>query len=123
MQLVGEKQVPDQTTLQSLMTGLNATTSRPTTSQTPISTPTTPLNSPAFQAEYQHRAAWKAGLISAFNALALTLSARLTLLLSVVGAFFLAYLALQAAGPYQLGALGIYVVVVVVPLIWLAARQ
>jgi hypothetical protein len=70
-----------------------------------------------------HRAAWRAGIIGAFNALALTLSARLTLLLSVVGAFFLAYLALQAAGPYQLGALGIYVTVVVVPLIWLAARH
>jgi hypothetical protein len=77
----------------------------------------------AFQAEYVTRFAWKQGVMGAFNALALILAVRLTLLLSVVGAFFLAYLALQAAGPYQLGALGIYVAVIVVPLIWLAARH
>jgi hypothetical protein len=126
MNLVGERQVPDQATGPSLaqMIGSNATTSRPTT-PTPSSGTTTPPSNQAqaFQAEYQHRAAWRAGIIGAFNALTVILAVRLTLLLSVGGAFALAYLALPAADPWKLAVLGVYTVVVVVPLVALAARQ
>ena len=51
------------------------------------------------------------------------LAVRLTLLVSVCGAIALAYLALENPDPYRLGALAVYAGVVVVPLIWLAARR
>jgi hypothetical protein len=97
-------------------------TSRPTTPQT-TSIPTTPPSNQAFAQEYVHRSSWKAGLIGTLNALTVILAVRLTLLLSVGGAFFLAYLALPAADPWKLAVLGVYTVVVVVPLVALAARQ
>lgn len=62
-------------------------------------------------------------MIGAFNVLTLILAVRLTLLVAVCGAISLAYLALSNADPYRLGALLIYAVVVVVPLVWLAARR
>jgi hypothetical protein len=62
-------------------------------------------------------------LIGTLNALTVILAVRLTLLLSVGGAFALAYLALPAADPWKLAVLGVYTVVVVVPLVALAARQ
>jgi hypothetical protein len=49
------------------------------------------------------------------------LAVRLTLLVAVCGAISLAYLALAAATPYTAAVLGIYSVVVVVPLVWLAS--
>lgn len=73
--------------------------------------------------EYVHRAAWKAGVLGALNALSLILAVRLTLLCAVSGAFVLAYLAIQNATPYQSLVLVIYTAVVVVPLIWLAAHK
>ena len=104
MQLVGERQVPDQSTqsLSQTIAGLNQTT-----------TPPIPPN----------WIAWRNSSMAAFNALSLVLAVRLTLLVSVCGAIALAYLALSAADPYKLGALAIYAVVVVVPLVWLAARR
>ena len=67
--------------------------------------------------------AWKAAVFGTVNVLSVLLAVRLTLLVSVCGAIALAYLALTAADPYKLGALGIYSVVVVVPLVWLAANR
>lgn len=61
--------------------------------------------------------------MATLNALSLVLAVRLTLLVGVCGAIVLAYLALAASDPYKLGALAIYSVVVVVPLVWLAARR
>ena len=78
---------------------------------------------PDLQAEYIHRSAWKAGVMGALNVFTAILAVRLTLLVSVCGAISLAYLALQQPDPYRLGALGVYAVVVVVPLVWLAARR
>lgn len=50
------------------------------------------------------------------------LSARFALIVAVFGAVGLSYLALASADAYRLGALAIYSAVVVVPLVWLAAR-
>ena len=61
------------------------------------------------------------------NVLTTVLAVRLTLLVSVCGAIFLAWLACGGAGgtPDQLRliALGVYAVAVVVPLVWLASRH
>jgi hypothetical protein len=62
-------------------------------------------------------------VIGALNALTVILAVRLTLLVAVCGAIALAYLALQTADPYRLGALGIYTALVVIPLVALAARR
>lgn len=86
-------------------------TGMPTATQTPPSNPLAQL------------VQWKAGVIGALNVLSSILAAKLILLVAVCGAIILAYLALAAADPYRLGALGIYAVAVVVPLIWLAARK
>jgi ABC-type glycerol-3-phosphate transport system permease component len=126
MALVGERQVPDPTTgqsLQGLVTGLSGMTSRPTTPQT-TSIPTTPPSNPqAFAQEYVARSAWKHGVMGTLSVLTSILAARLTLLVAVCGAIALAYLALEGSDPMKLGALAIYTVVVVVPLVALVARQ
>jgi hypothetical protein len=62
-------------------------------------------------------------VLGTLNVLVLLIAARLILLVGVCGAVALAYLTLQNPDPYRLGALGIYAGVVVVPLIWLAARR
>jgi hypothetical protein len=85
-------------------------------------TPTTPI-APNLQQEYIHRAAWKAGVLGALNLATAILAVRLTLLVSVGGAIGVAFLVLRDPDPYRLAALGIYAAVVVVPLIWLAARR
>ena len=61
--------------------------------------------------------------MGALNALLLVLGVRLTLLVAVCGAIALAYLAIGSADNLKLGALAIYSGLVVVPLIWLAARH
>ena len=76
-----------------------------------------------FQKEYIHRAAWKAGVMGTLNVLSVILAVRLTLLVAVCGAIVLAYLALAASDLYRLGALAIYALVVVVPLVWLAGAR
>lgn len=85
------------------------------TATTTSATGTTPPNARA--------QAWQAGALGAINVLSVLLAVRLTLLVAVCGAISLAYLALASADPYKLGALAIYSVVVVVPLVWLAARR
>lgn len=65
-----------------------------------------------------------AGVMGALNVLTVVLAVRLTLLVSVCGAAGLAYLVLAGApDPYRLGVLIAYSAIVVVPLIWLAARR
>jgi len=70
-----------------------------------------------------HRAAWKAAVLGTINVLVLLVAVRLILLVSVCGAVALAYLALSNPDPYRLGALLIYALTVVVPLIFLASRR
>jgi hypothetical protein len=74
-------------------------------------------------AEFQHRAAWKAGVLGAVNALFITLAVRFTLLVSIVGAITLAVIAIREPDPWRLGALAIYALVVVLPMVWLASRR
>jgi len=66
------------------------------------------------------RFAWKQAVMGTLNVLTIVLAVRLTLLVAVSGAIALAYLALSAPTPYTAVVLGIYSVVVVVPLVWLA---
>lgn len=73
--------------------------------------------------EYVQRSAWKAGVLGALNLVTLILAARLILLVGVGGATFLGWLALASPDPYRLAVLGVYSAVVVVPLVWLAARR
>jgi hypothetical protein len=73
--------------------------------------------------EYIHRAAWKAAVLGTLNVLLLTISVRLTLLVSIGGAIYLSWLVLAQPDPYRLGALGVYSATVVLPLVWLAARR
>jgi hypothetical protein len=61
--------------------------------------------------------------MGALNVATAILAVRLTLLVSVGGAIGVAYLVLREPDPYRLAALGVYAAVVVVPLIWLAARR
>ena len=103
MALVGERRVPDPP--QQTMT-LQETISRGMTPPSPAP-------------EYVHRAAWKAGVLGAFNVLAVVLAVRLIVLVSVVGGIGLTWLALQQPDPYRLGALGIYCLFVVLPSVWL----
>ena len=62
-------------------------------------------------------------MIGAFNALAIVLAIRLTLLVSVAGAIYLTIVATNAPDPYRLGAVGIYTLLVVGPMVWLASRR
>lgn len=56
------------------------------------------------------------------NVLCAVLAVRLILLVAVSGGVGLAWLSLQEPDPMRLGALAIYGVLVVVPLIWMAGR-
>jgi hypothetical protein len=82
----------------------------------------TPPN-PALTQEFLHRSAWKAGVMGALNVVTAVLAVRLILLVCVCGAIALAYLALMQPDPYRLGALAIYAVAVVLPLVWLSSRR
>src|SRR5215475_14117482 len=107
MTLVGERRLPD-------------TPSSPTTNPTTLSQLSSAAQTTTTQAEYVHRTAWKAGVLGALNVVLAIVAVRLTLLVSVSGAIWLSWLALAQPDPYRLGALGVYAVVVVVPLILLA---
>jgi len=61
--------------------------------------------------------------MGAVNVLTAVLAVRLILLVSVSGASILAWVALAEPDLYRLGTLGVYAVVVVLPLIWLASRR
>ena len=109
MQLVGERWLADQPStkspLETMISGIAAT------------------NQPDLPKEYVHRSAWKAGVMGAFNALALILACRLIVLVSVGGGIALTWLALQQPDPWRLGSMVVYVLGVVVPSTWLASRH
>ena len=72
--------------------------------------------------ELLSRAAWRAGVLGALQVAVFILAARAILLISVCGAICLAYLAIAQAEPLRLGAVGLYTLGVVLPLVWLASR-
>ena len=81
---------------------------------------------PPREAEFQHRAAWKAGVMGALNLLAVVLAVRLVLLVAVVGALYLATIAIDAPSALQQPALimlGVYCATVVIPMVWLSSRK
>lgn len=57
------------------------------------------------------------------NVLFVILSIRLTIIIAVIGAIWLASVVIASPDPYRLGALAIYAILVALPLIGLAARQ
>jgi hypothetical protein len=64
--------------------------------------------------------------MGALNLLAVVLAVRLVLLVAVVGALWLAKLALDVPAPVQQPALimlGVYCVTVVLPMVWLSSRK
>ena len=67
--------------------------------------------------------AWKAGVLGSINVLAIVLAVRLGLLVAIVGAICLTYIAIQAPDPLRLGALAIYCAFVLLPTTWLASRR
>jgi hypothetical protein len=73
--------------------------------------------------EFASRSAWKAGVLGTVNAFAVILAVRMTLLVSICGAIALALLVLEQPDPLKVASLGIYALVVVVPMVWLAARR
>src|SRR5215831_20634440 len=89
MLLVGERSVPDQPPLISPPPPPQPTT----TSQTPLSL------DPRIQQEIANRAAWRAGVLGALNLAARVLAVRCTLMLSVVGAALLTWLAVAEHDP------------------------
>jgi hypothetical protein len=115
MQLVGEKVAPDQPTLSTLIA--SATTTATTQPKAAVSRET---------GEYVHRAAWKAGVMGALNLAAIILAVRLVLLVAVIGALYLAKIALDVPATLQMPALimlAIYCATTVIPLVWLASRK
>ena len=114
MQLVGEKALPDQPASLSSLIAANT----PTTSSTPKVSRET--------GEYVHRAAWKAGVLGSLNLLAVVLAVRLVLLVAVIGALWLAKLAIEVPPSVQMPALvmlGTYCLTTVIPLVWLSSRK
>ena len=81
---------------------------------------------PSREGEYQHRAAWKAGVMGGLNLLAIVLAVRMILLVAVIGALWLAKLALDVPVAMQMPALimlGVYCGAVVIPMVWLSSRK
>ena len=112
MTLVAERTTPDQT-LSGLIAAQTSTTAKPQP-QVPVSYETV------------HRGAWKAGVMGALNLLAVVLAVRLVLLVAVVGALWLAKLALDVPPPIQQAALimlAVYCATVVLPMVWLSSRK
>ena len=114
MQLVAEKALPDPPASLSSLIAAQTTAQTSSTPKPGVSRET---------GEYVHRAAWKAGVMGALNLLAVVLAIRLTLLVAVAGAIYLTIVAANAPDPYRLGAVGIYTLLVVGPMVWLASRK
>ena len=89
--------------------------------------PTTPPNRPQLppqlQQEFQHRVAWKAGVMGAMNVAVAILGVRLGLLVAISGAIGLAYISLNQPDPYRLATVAIFALAVVLPMIMLASRR
>lgn len=84
---------------------------------------TTKPTTTTLQTEIISRAAWKAGVIGGLNVAASILAVRLILMISVLGAIGLAVMALWIPDPVRLGALALYTVTVVLPLVWLGSHS
>jgi hypothetical protein len=119
MELVGQREIPEAPSLSTLIASqaTSTTTAGPTTQPKPAAN---------LQAEYVHRAAWKAAVMGTLNVLIAVVAVRFVLLLAVVGAFVLAKLSLDVAEPVKTPALimlGVYCATVVLPMVWLASRR
>ena len=113
MQLVAEKTTPDQPSLSTLIAAQTSTTPKPQ--------PTIPVSY-----ETASRAAWKQAVFATINVLLVVLAVRLVLLVAVIGALWLAKLALDVPIAMQMPALvmlGVYCATVVIPLVWLSSRK
>ena len=116
MQLVAEKALPDPPASLSSLIAANT----PTTSSTPKA-PTV-----SRETEFVTRAAWRNGVMGALNLLAVVLAVRLVLLVAVLGALWLAKLAIEVPPSVQMPALvmlGTYCLTTVIPLVWLSSRK
>ena len=81
-------------------------------------TTTTQLNR-----EYMTRSAWQAGVIGSINVLVLILSAKMIVLVAVLGGIYLTMIALAQPDPWRLASLAAYGLMVCVPVVWLASRR
>lgn len=88
-----------------------------------ISSPTQTTTSTDLNAELISRYAWRQGLLGALAAINQVLAVRAVLLVSVLGAIFLAYLALAQDDVFRLGVLAVYCAVVVAPVVALTYRR
>jgi hypothetical protein len=66
---------------------------------------------------------WKAAVLGTLNVLMLVLSARMIVLVSVFGAVWVSWLALQSPDPWRLGVLITFCLGVCGPAVWLASRH
>ena len=113
MQVVSEREVADPPELPA-----PTTTTIPSSTSSPTATTTSDLN-----AELISRYAWRQGLLGALAAINQVLAIRAVLLVSVLGAIFLAYLALAQDDVFRLGVLAVYCAVVVAPIVALTYRR
>jgi hypothetical protein len=90
---------------------------------TRTTTPTPSPTQPNLQAEFMHRAAWKAAVMGTLNVLLIVAAVRITLLVAVLGAAILAFADIQTPEPLRLGALATYAALVVLPMVWLCSRR
>jgi hypothetical protein len=124
MELVGERQIPDQSMTPPPGAGIAGlmAANQPGTARTTAPAP----GSPQFQQEYMARLVWKNALLGSLNAMALVLGARVAVILAIGGAIFLSWLVLGSGDhpdPTRVAGLGVYLLGAVVPVIWLAARK
>ena len=82
-----------------------------------------PQTQAAILTELAARASWKQGVMGAMNVATRILAVRMILLLAVLGAVILTWLALLTADPVRLGAVALYTITVVMPLVWLSSRN
>jgi hypothetical protein len=71
--------------------------------------------------EAVERAAWKQAVLGTLNLAAMILAARLLVLVAVLGAILLAWNALADPQIFRVVALGVYGLLVVLPVVWLSA--
>jgi hypothetical protein len=116
MELVGQREIPEAPSLSTLIASqaTSTTTAGPTTQPKPAAN---------LQAEYVHRAAWKAAMMGTLNVLIAVIAVRFALLVSIIGAIVLTYITIEAPDPWRLAALGVYTALVVLPATWLASRR
>lgn len=117
MQVVAEREVPDAPAVEPA--GITTT---PTTISS-ISSPAQTTTNTDLNAELISRYAWRQGLLGALAAINQVLAIRAVLLVSVLGAIFLAYLALAQDDVFRLGVLAVYCAVVVAPIVALTYRR